>query len=229
MFKREPCSVYGVIEMMPPPEALDLARRILACEAVEDKSSRPMESAALLANEKLRLHLCALVGVAGYQGLLSRALRLAREEAPSLGAVQVTAEGYLQGVGQLELNIDQDPATEGGVILLAQLLGLFISFIGEALTLRLVQDVAPHLAVTTKPGISTPFKTILQEVDQLKNMSERLKSLADQHPIVEDALMTISGNITNTATLLELLVHIRGKSGTLLENLPKQDGEPYVM
>jgi hypothetical protein len=229
MFKREPRSVYGVMETMPPPETLDLARRILAYEAVEDKSSLTMKSAAILANEKLRLRLCALVGVAGYQGLLSRALTLAREEDPSLGAVQVTAEGYLQGLSEFEPHSDQDHSQEGGVILIAQLLGLFISFIGEALTFRLVQDVAPHIAVTAQPGISTPFDTILKEVDQLKNMSERLKSLADRHPMVRDALMIISGNITNTATLLEILIHIRRKSGTPLENVPEPDGKPYIM
>ena len=187
-----------------------------------------MESAATLANGKLRLHLCAMVGVAGYQGLLSRALTLARAEVPGLGAVRVTTDGFLQGLSELEPHIDQDHTPEGGVILLAQLLGLFISFIGEALTLHLVQDIAPDLAVTTTPG-ATPFETILQEVDQLRNMSERLKSLADQHPIVEESLMTVSGNINNTATLLEILVQIRGKSGAPLENVPEQDGKPYIM
>jgi hypothetical protein len=214
--------------MMPPPETLDLARRILANETVEGKSSE-RKSAAILVNEKLRLHLCALAGVAGYQGLLSRALTLAKEDAPNLSAVQVTADGYLQGLIDLEPQIDEDPAQQGGVILLAQLLGLFLSFIGEALTFRLVQDVAPHLTVTTKSSISTPFETILQEVDQLKNVSERLKSLADQHPVVEDALMSISGNISNTASLLEVLVHIRGESGTPLKNVSKQEAGPYVM
>ena len=215
--------------MMPPLETLDLARRILDYETVEGKPSQPTESVAILVNEKLRLHLSALAGVAGYQGLLSRALTLAKGEAPSLSAVQVTADGYLQGLGDREPQIDEDHVQEGGVILLAQLLGLCLSFIGEALTFRLVQDVAPHLTVTTKSSISTPFETILQEVDQLKNVSERLKSLADQHQVVEDALMSISGNISNTATLLEVLVHIRGGSGTPLRNVPKQDAGPYVM
>jgi hypothetical protein len=155
------------MEMMPSPETLDLARRILAYAPVEDKSSRPMESAVILANEKLRPYLCALVGVAGYRGLLSRALMLTREELPSLVAVQVTAEGCLQDPSELEPHLDQDRAREGGAIFLAQLLGLFISFIGEALTFRLVQAVAPHLDLTgtTKPGTPTPFETILQEVD----------------------------------------------------------------
>ena len=37
-------------------------------------------------------------------------------------------------------------ANEGGAILIAQLLGLLITFIGEGITLRLVQDVWPEVA-----------------------------------------------------------------------------------
>jgi hypothetical protein len=51
-----------------------------------------------------------------------------------------------------------------------------------------------------------PSTTILQEAQKLHNVSDRLDSLADQHPQVSDALITISGNVRNTATLLEVLV-----------------------
>ena len=47
---------------------------------------------------------------------------------------------------------------------------------------------------------------ILHEVQQLYNVSDRLDSLAEQHPLVSDALITISGSVRNTATLLEVLV-----------------------
>jgi hypothetical protein len=47
---------------------------------------------------------------------------------------------------------------------------------------------------------------ILHEVQQLYNVSDRLDSLAEQHPLVSVALMTISGSVRNTATLLEVLV-----------------------
>jgi hypothetical protein len=47
---------------------------------------------------------------------------------------------------------------------------------------------------------------ILREVKQLYNVSDRLDSLADQHPVVSEALITISGSVRNTATLLEVLV-----------------------
>jgi hypothetical protein len=50
---------------------------------------------------------------------------------------------------------------------------------------------------------------ILHEVQQLYNVSDRLDFLAEQHPLVTDALITISGSVRNTATLLEVLVAMR--------------------
>jgi hypothetical protein len=47
---------------------------------------------------------------------------------------------------------------------------------------------------------------ILQEVRQLYNVSDRLDLLAEQHPLISEALITISGSVRNTATLLEVLV-----------------------
>ena len=41
---------------------------------------------------------------------------------------------------------------------------------------------------------------ILHEVQQLYNVSDRLDSLAEQHPLVSEALITISGSVRNTAT-----------------------------
>jgi hypothetical protein len=37
-----------------------------------------------------------------------------------------------------------EQASDGGAILIAQLIGLLLTFIGEGLTLRLVQDVWPE-------------------------------------------------------------------------------------
>jgi hypothetical protein len=47
---------------------------------------------------------------------------------------------------------------------------------------------------------------ILHEVQQLYNVSDRLDILSEQHPLVSEALITISGSVRNTATLLEVLV-----------------------
>jgi hypothetical protein len=59
---------------------------------------------------------------------------------------------------------------------------------------------------------------ILHEVQQLYNVSDRLDSLAEQHPLVSEALITISGSVRNTATLLEVLVAT--KMGTLFGLAP---------
>ena len=131
---------------MSLPESRHLARRLLTYEAVAGKNSEPTESAAFRVCAKLRQPLFSLAGVAGFRSLLSRALALARAEAPSLSAVQVAADGSLKGLDELGPQIDKDQSKEGGAILIAQLLGLLLTFIGEGLTLRLVQDVWPESA-----------------------------------------------------------------------------------
>jgi len=47
---------------------------------------------------------------------------------------------------------------------------------------------------------------ILDEAQNLSSVSARLDSLADQYPAVSEALLVISGNIRDSAVLLELLV-----------------------
>ena len=131
---------------MSPPASLQLARRILAYEADVGRNSEPTESAASRVCEKLRQPLCSLAGVAGFRSLLSRALALARAEAPSLSAVQVGADGSLKGLDDLEPQNDKDLSKAVGAILVAQLLGLLLTFVGEGITLRLVQDVWPDSA-----------------------------------------------------------------------------------
>ncbi|MBZ5651171.1 MAG: hypothetical protein LAO18_11870 [Acidobacteriia bacterium] len=51
-----------------------------------------------------------------------------------------------------------------------------------------------------------PLEAILNEVDELHGVSERLEGLAEQHPPVAEALITIAGSVRNTATLLAVLV-----------------------
>jgi hypothetical protein len=128
----------------------DLAQRLLAYEAFADEASDPAESATLRVYEKLRQGLGEFAGVAGFQSLASRALVLARKEAPILSAVQVTANGALQGLGEIEHQFDIDkvqagefPAGEGEIILIARLLGLLLLFLGEALTLSLLRVTWP--------------------------------------------------------------------------------------
>jgi hypothetical protein len=129
------------------PVTRDLARRLLAYEAVEGASSEPTEPAFFRVYEKFRRHLCALAGIAGFQSLASRALTLARSEAPSLSTAQISADGCLQGIGEIDSQLDDHELGEWEVILIGQLLGLLFTFIGEGLTLQLVLDVWPEAAL----------------------------------------------------------------------------------
>ena len=51
-----------------------------------------------------------------------------------------------------------------------------------------------------------PSKALLHEAQQLKDVSGRLELLADEHPTVTDAILTICGTIRSTTTILEVLV-----------------------
>lgn len=97
--------------------------------------------------ERLRPPLSSLMGPAGFRGLLARALALASAEVPWLRAVRVDDDGTLDGWLQPFAVLGPEQFHEGRVVLLAQLLGLLVAFIGERLTLRLLLEEWPKLSV----------------------------------------------------------------------------------
>jgi hypothetical protein len=119
------------------------AKRLIAYERKADEPSETKTPPAFAVCEKLRAHLAILMGVAGFRELLSCALPRAHAEVPWLGAVHVKADGSLEGFEQLDAHHNPDELFEGGVVLVAQLLGLLVAFIGERLTLRFVREVWP--------------------------------------------------------------------------------------
>jgi hypothetical protein len=122
----------------------DLSQGLIVYETRGNKSSETKTAAACRVGEKLRHHLATLMGNDGFHALLSRALALANAEVPWLRAVQVKA-GSFEGLDELEGQVDQEEIAVGCVVLLAQLLGLLGTLIGEGLTLRLVREAWPKL------------------------------------------------------------------------------------
>jgi hypothetical protein len=49
-----------------------------------------------------------------------------------------------------------------------------------------------------------PSNAILQEVRQLYNVSDRLDLLAEEHPVVSEALITISGTVRTTTRVVNI-------------------------
>jgi hypothetical protein len=85
------------------------------------------------------------MGNGGHRALVMRALALAGAEVPWLRGIRVAADGTLEGTGPDDESIDPDEVIEGGVALVAQMIGLLVAFIGERLTLQLVREVWPKL------------------------------------------------------------------------------------
>jgi hypothetical protein len=61
------------------------------------------------------------------------------------------------------------------------------------------------------------FEAILAEVEQLNLSGDRIEGLAEHHPPVSEALVSIAGNVRTTATVLAVLVEtkLRGGDGPL--------------
>jgi hypothetical protein len=229
--------------MIPPQKTRDLARSLVACEADTSATVLETEPASVRVYERLRRQLGSAVGVEGFQALAARALALAKSESPQLSAVRLTADGGLHGLGEVESQTDADEDGEVGIILIAQLLGLFLTFLGEATTLGLIEDLrlqidfgpqpATTLADTTNPeaegpAIAAAFEDLLLEIDRLRKVSARIETLADKHPGMEDGLVSVAGNIRSIATLLDVFTLIRSKAGGPQDEVPDLQTNRYM-
>lgn len=129
------------------PKIRELSQYLIAYETKANKRLETNTPEAFHVGEKLRPHLTSLMGNVGFSALLSRALALANAEVPWLRAVQVRADGSLERLDEPAAQADPEQISEGSVVLLAQLLGLLVVFIGEKLTLRLLRDIWPKLSL----------------------------------------------------------------------------------
>ena len=183
------------------------------------------------------------MGVDCFQALASRALALAKSESPRLRAVEITANGDLRGLGEVESRTEADEDGEAGVLVIAQLLGLFLAFLGEATTLRLIEDLRLQVddrtasaAATTdtmdakadRLAIAASFADLLREVDRLRSVSEHLEAMADKHPDMEDGLISVAGNIRSIASVLDVFTLIRSKAGGPWEDAPAPETNRYM-
>ena len=128
------------------PQMRNVAKRLMAHETRENDSSETQNPAVFPVFDKLRPQLATLMGNAGFRGLLSRALALANEEVRWLRAVHVKSDGSLTGLDELEAQLPAEQFFEGRTVMLAQLLGLLVAFIGEDLTVRMLSAAWPKLS-----------------------------------------------------------------------------------
>jgi hypothetical protein len=124
----------------------NIAKQLMVSETLGNTSADADNPMAFRATDKLRPHLSMLMGRSGFQALLARALVLATAEVPWLAGVRVVADGELEGLAAAQATGDAADLSEGEVVLLAQLLGLLVAFIGPSLTQRLIDQLWPQLS-----------------------------------------------------------------------------------
>lgn len=128
-------------------EIQSLARRLLAFEEAHENWSVAHADVAVQVIDELRAQLIRLTGVHGFRSLLSRALTLAKAQVPSLNMVQVRDDGSLEGFEAIKDSQEAEAAKQAGIILVAHLLELLVTFIGAPLTLRLIRDKWPDASL----------------------------------------------------------------------------------
>ena len=136
---------------------LNLVQRLLLVEAAETRVAAEDQEGELLIEtaerilDKLRGHLSRKIGAEGFRTLLARSLTLTKAQYPYLSEVKVAADGSLSGLREAAESVKaadaaqegeaQSVSAEGTAALVAQLLELLITFIGEELTRRIVSTI----------------------------------------------------------------------------------------
>ena len=124
------------------------AERLLACEtSANNRASGSDLPAIFRVCEKLRINLGGFMGNAGFRALVSRSLVLSDPEVPWLRAARTKPDGSLDGQDEIIATVHARELAQGGVVLVAQLLGMLVALIGEHLTLRLMHEAWPKLSL----------------------------------------------------------------------------------
>jgi hypothetical protein len=127
------------------PQMRRLAKSLMAYETPASGHSEAKTAAAFPVIDRLHSHLAALMGIGGFRALLSRAVALIIVEVPWMRTVTVKTDGTLEGLEALHEQLQPGELREGKGVLLAQLLGLLVTFIGPGLTSRLVGEIWPQI------------------------------------------------------------------------------------
>lgn len=88
------------------------------------------------------------MGPGGLEALLTRAVQITARERPWLSSVTIggSADCPLSGLSEAAGSRDGNDALEGYAALLANVLDLLTSFIGEDLTMRFVRHAWPNVS-----------------------------------------------------------------------------------
>jgi hypothetical protein len=137
--------------MKKPDRALhEIARRVMAAQATASPATpaAAAEAMQLCCGDLYRI-LETAMGPAGLQALITRAIQITARDYPWLATVTAgtASDCSLSGLTEAAARLKVEDANEGYAALLATIIWLLITFIGEDLTLRFVRHAWPKVSV----------------------------------------------------------------------------------
>jgi hypothetical protein len=129
-------------------ERRQLVRRMLKQRTSERANAEAITSVARAVYDDLARAAVALIGQAGVDALAGRALHLAQREHPCLATAREAdpaEEPFARVVACLRRE-SPAAAAEAAAAVLAILIGLLVTFIGQPLTARLLQQAWPDVS-----------------------------------------------------------------------------------
>jgi len=137
------------------PSQHAVAQWLLTAEGVDAERRLAAPAAAERVFGKLSQRLAQLITLVGSDALLARAVHLSRAAFPFLGEAQITRSDD-SSVLSLPESADRENSqlVDGLEAVLATLVALLVSFIGEDLTARILREVWPEVAMPqpVQPG-----------------------------------------------------------------------------
>lgn len=127
------------------PQLRELAGRLFAREAKRSRAPAALAEAMEKACRRLHERLDPLIGAGGFRALLARALHLAAKEFPWLDAVSVEEHPACELKRLREAVKGPDAAAVNGALalVLANIIWLLVTFIGDDIAFGLVREVWP--------------------------------------------------------------------------------------
>ena len=135
------------------PQLKSLAQRLLVHEAKNSPNPAKLAEALEVYCQHLHKRLDPLVGAGGFRALLDRALFLAKKEHPWLEGVEIQA---YPGCGLKALNEAMAGRQPGEIretltIILANVIWLLVTFIGEDIVYGLIEEAWPGTKIAPPP------------------------------------------------------------------------------
>jgi hypothetical protein len=126
---------------------MNLARWLLARELADAHDPGALAAAAERVCHKLAVRLARLITPTGYEALVARALHFTRGQFGFLVAVQVGSGSgpCLVKLAETVQGVDPAEVYDGLAALLAHIIELLTTFIGDDLTLHLLAEVWPDV------------------------------------------------------------------------------------